>query len=265
MANTRARSFNTLTYNGGKHMLNTKIAMKKRLLHKYKYKLDSPKSSSTNSFYGKRIAQPINSPVEEKSEEEPIDVETVSDTRLTPDISKECANPTESPTSDTVTRDTHSVGSEEEQAVTVPPPCKPSLEQVVARCHLKSSESATEASDNSQRHKSAIESLKDVVNNVSSSGSPTTSDCMEPLPPASTQHAVQQQHGIKRYLSSRAKTVLSDWFRKHLYRPYPTFEEKRELAALCGISPSKVDTWFANKRNRTHNTKKFPPKYSHIF
>ena len=253
MANTRARSFNTLTYNGGKHMLNSKIAMKKRLLHKYKLEPVNPSSGTT--FLHDRFSQqksPIKTSANEEScDEEPIDVETVSSSH-TPDV-------------DTINDEGADCEARRDSDEQVTPAQKPSLEQVVARCRLKSCETAAEVSEQDKSPKSAIESLKDVVNNVSSSADQTMLDDSEHSVNSSGEMGSHCSQGIKRYLSPQAKSILSEWFRKHLYRPYPTFEEKRELAARCGISSSKVDTWFANKRNRTHNTKKFPSKYSHIF
>lgn len=285
MANTRARSYNTLTYNGGKHMLNSKIAMKKRLLHKYRIE---PPTSSANRFFAEDksmrekleshaglelcapskadvenssvTVQPVQNPVfpSEDVRDEPIDVETITE-------SADDSDPTPTEDDDIVDSsnkaDDSPKGTPKESSSV-----KPSLEEVIKRCRLKSNEAAFEASVKKDTSKTALESLKDVVNSVT----PIESD--QDTTPVSEGKAfnfdTESDHsssGSKRYLSSHAKTVLSEWFRKHLYRPYPTYEEKKELAALCGISSAKVDTWFANKRNRTQNTKKLPPKYSHLF
>ena len=127
-----------------------------------------------------------------------------------------------------------------------------------------------ETSVDGANSKSALESLREVVNSVTTadderSPSPSTPLDEDRASNIDTESDNNSTQASKRYLSSHAKTILNEWFRKHLYRPYPTYEEKKELASLCGISASKVDTWFANKRNRTHNTKKLPPKYSHLF
>ncbi|KAH3775122.1 uncharacterized protein LOC127845684 [Dreissena polymorpha] len=58
-----------------------------------------------------------------------------------------------------------------------------------------------------------------------------------------------------RQLSSRGIEVMTDWYEKHIDHPYPTDEEKQALANLGGLSLSQVKAWFANKRNRTNNTK----------
>ncbi|XP_067937810.1 uncharacterized protein [Watersipora subatra] len=261
MANTRARSFNTLTYNGGKHMLNSKIAMKKRLLHKYK--IEPPKTSGSGLFNVNQASQQKTLPTvkhyqaEEKCEDdETIDIETVSSSQGA-DVNDEDSNSTCMPI------DTDNFYENTQTALYQQPAGKVSLEQVIARCRQKTSESSKEVDANLKNNKSVIESLKDVVNNVSPTKSHTSTDS-ELSPTNESSLGAHSPQSFKRYLSPQAKTILSEWFRKHLYRPYPTFEEKRELAALCGISSSKVDTWFANKRNRTNNTKKFSPKYSHI-
>lgn len=289
MANTRARSYNTLTYNGGKHMLNSKIAMRKRLLNKYKqdqqptpnkdlynnnnddtkeqqqHKVCDGKKEVENTSVNltstehRVTARPGSEAKKEEMDCELIDVETVTDP--TDVNTKPYSSPAEVSSSDW----TSVVSS-----------AKPSLEDVIARCRLKSSEweqqikKSEESPDSIGCNKTALESLKAVVNSVTpsencdlssslSQGEESGSDCSQSPSSSSSSSST-----TKRYLSPYAKTILNEWFRKHLFRPYPTYEEKKELAKLCGISPSKVDTWFANKRNRTHNTKKLPPKYSHL-
>lgn len=263
MANTRARSYNTLTYNGGKHMLNSKIAMKKRLLHKYKLDpaltstcLPYPKQENENNIFKlhrQRISADKN---KEDVESEVIDVETVAEAAS----STLQASPSQTPAVDAEEPSTSG---------------KASLEQVVARCRLRSGESELLSSRSSESstaaesptiNKSALESLKAVVNSVNL---PDSAETDAELSESSSAPSSSGDRGAtvvspKRFLSPHAKTILNEWFRKHLYRPYPTYEEKKELAKLCNISSSKVDTWFANKRNRTHNTKKLPPKYSHL-
>lgn len=251
MANTRARSYNTLTYNGGKHILNSKIAMKKRLLHKYKIEPPTSTSLLTEPKKAAPSSQPSTSDRKDERREdmdtEVIDVETipeVSDSKL---LLLDNNNKIES------------IDSKTDEILPSSSSAKPSLEQVVARCRLKSSESEKLLKATDEVNKSALENLRAVVNSV------TTSD--EECNQSSSQEdssSADSNMASKRYLSPQAKTILNEWFRQHLYRPYPTYEEKKDLANQCGISSSKVDTWFANKRNRTHNTKKLPPKYSHL-
>ena len=60
----------------------------------------------------------------------------------------------------------------------------------------------------------------------------------------------------KRMLPAKAVETLNKWYFDHLAYPYPTEEEKAELAREGGLLVSQVTCWFANKRNRSHNTKK---------
>lgn len=62
-------------------------------------------------------------------------------------------------------------------------------------------------------------------------------------------------------LNEQAKLILNQWYEEHVHNPYPTDEEKQELASKCNISISQVKSWFANKRNRTNNTKRQVPNY----
>lgn len=249
MANTRARSYNTLTYNGGKHILNSKLAMKKRLLNKYKVPqpIKVPELDPEMDGIKKQ-------PTEDKMEEV-IDVETVSDSD--PQVNLSFSSDVEQ-LSDTRLDERTYLSTPGNNG------SKPSLEQVVAMCRQKTDKTlAPSCRPALLPNKSVIENLRAVVNSVS----PTDIEKQNigRLSPEETSTCGSPDHNSpKRFLSPYAKTILNEWFRKHLYRPYPTYEEKKELARLCGISSSKVDTWFANKRNRTHNTKKLPPKYSHL-
>ena len=58
-----------------------------------------------------------------------------------------------------------------------------------------------------------------------------------------------------RQLNSYAVEVMTEWYDQHIDNPYPTDEEKLVLADMGGLSLSQVKAWFANKRNRTNNTK----------
>ncbi len=73
------------------------------------------------------------------------------------------------------------------------------------------------------------------------------------LPPA----GITKKSGGKgtRLLNGRAVGIMSDWYNGHIEHPYPTDEEKLMLAEDGGISLAQVKAWFANKRNRTLNTK----------
>ena len=62
-------------------------------------------------------------------------------------------------------------------------------------------------------------------------------------------------------LNEESRAILTQWFDTHMDNPYPTEDEKHQLATVCGISVSQVKSWFANKRNRTNNTRKQVPNY----
>lgn len=58
-----------------------------------------------------------------------------------------------------------------------------------------------------------------------------------------------------RLLNPKAVELMSDWYQKHESHPYPNDDEKRDMAEGGNISLAQVKAWFANKRNRTLNTK----------
>ena len=63
-------------------------------------------------------------------------------------------------------------------------------------------------------------------------------------------------------LESKAITVMLDWYDSHSDDPYPTTQEKQELAMAGNISVAQVNSWFANKRNRSDNTRSKKQKRS---
>ena len=79
--------------------------------------------------------------------------------------------------------------------------------------------------------------------------SPTQGGQSEDNLPRSSQSA-------SRSLGKQASWVLSTWYEEHANNPYPSEEEKSELARQAGIHLRQVNCWFANKRNRTNNTRK---------
>lgn len=67
-------------------------------------------------------------------------------------------------------------------------------------------------------------------------------------------------HGFKRTrhnepLNMQATEVMTIWYENHLDNPYPSKSDKDKMAALGGISVTQVKSWFANKRNRSNNTR----------
>ena len=58
-----------------------------------------------------------------------------------------------------------------------------------------------------------------------------------------------------RNLCSKAVKIMQDWYDKHVDHPYPTDQEKQDMADDGGLTLAQVKAWFANKRNRSLNTK----------
>lgn len=56
-------------------------------------------------------------------------------------------------------------------------------------------------------------------------------------------------------LNNDALSVMNVWYEEHAENPYPTKPEKDDIAKRGGISLAQVKSWFANKRNRSHNTR----------
>lgn len=56
-------------------------------------------------------------------------------------------------------------------------------------------------------------------------------------------------------LNNAALSVMNEWYEEHAENPYPTKAEKDDIAKRGGISLAQVKSWFANKRNRSHNTR----------
>ena len=46
----------------------------------------------------------------------------------------------------------------------------------------------------------------------------------------------------------RNPTVLVQWIEDHPYNPYPTKQEKQQLAAMSGMTLRQLNDWFANAR-----------------
>lgn len=56
-------------------------------------------------------------------------------------------------------------------------------------------------------------------------------------------------------LSKRAVKLMEEWYNRHLDHPYPDVNETDQLASTGGLSQEQVRKWFANKRNRSANTR----------
>jgi hypothetical protein len=54
----------------------------------------------------------------------------------------------------------------------------------------------------------------------------------------------------RKNFSKRASEILNEFFLANVKHPYPSEEDKQELAKKCGITVSQVCNWFGNKRIR---------------
>lgn len=69
--------------------------------------------------------------------------------------------------------------------------------------------------------------------------------------PHDGQHSVAVAPTKRASTRSAKKTrALSHWFACHLDHPYPSEDEKTDLAKHCGLSRTQVINWFANARRR---------------
>uniref|UniRef100_A0A914Q746 Homeobox domain-containing protein n=1 Tax=Panagrolaimus davidi TaxID=227884 RepID=A0A914Q746_9BILA len=58
----------------------------------------------------------------------------------------------------------------------------------------------------------------------------------------------------RRNFSKAATEILNEYFNSHIADPYPSEEDKEELARQCQITVSQVSNWFGNKRIRYKKT-----------
>lgn len=74
----------------------------------------------------------------------------------------------------------------------------------------------------------------------------------------STSDDSEQSNGRRRHnepLNNMALQVMNNWYQQNSENPYPSKAEKEELARRGGITLAQVKSWFANKRNRSNNTR----------
>ena len=60
----------------------------------------------------------------------------------------------------------------------------------------------------------------------------------------------------KRLLDPSAVAYMTQWYHEHIMYPYPTDDEKHQIADNCSLTISQVTCWFANKRNRSNHSRK---------
>lgn len=56
-------------------------------------------------------------------------------------------------------------------------------------------------------------------------------------------------------LSKRAVNMMEEWYQRNFEHPYPSSTAVEALAKAGKITPEQVKKWFANKRNRSKNSK----------
>lgn len=71
--------------------------------------------------------------------------------------------------------------------------------------------------------------------------------------PESHGHGQSHSHDRRRFSRKGAK-LLRDWFHQHQEWPYPTPEQKAELAHETGFTGKQVSDWFTNARRRRKQT-----------
>lgn len=62
---------------------------------------------------------------------------------------------------------------------------------------------------------------------------------------------IEQQGRKRRNFDKNTTDTLQNWFHDHRQNPYPTDQEKAELAKQCNIKISQVNNWFGNQRIRS--------------
>ncbi|XP_061172589.1 uncharacterized protein LOC133181949 [Saccostrea echinata] len=75
---------------------------------------------------------------------------------------------------------------------------------------------------------------------------------------AEIQAVMQRESKRQRHnqpLNLKAVHIMTEWYEAHEENPYPSKSEKEIMAKEGGISITQVKSWFANKRNRSNNTK----------
>eukprot|EP00743_Colponemidia_sp_Colp-15_P010816 GILK01011962.1.p1 GENE.GILK01011962.1~~GILK01011962.1.p1 ORF type:complete len:406 (+),score=50.77 GILK01011962.1:140-1357(+) len=69
------------------------------------------------------------------------------------------------------------------------------------------------------------------------------------LGPTLTRREYHSKRGRPRGSVSRDSTgILKEWLKRHSNKPYPSKEEKRQLAKNCGMTEQQITTWFINAR-----------------
>ena len=90
------------------------------------------------------------------------------------------------------------------------------------------------------------------VREVSCSRAVVSSSCSDTADQSRVDH-------YPRHFTPRVTAILNSWFEKNRSSPYPSEEEKEQLARDTELTVKQIRYWFANKRTRTlkkHNISK---------
>ena len=82
------------------------------------------------------------------------------------------------------------------------------------------------------------------VQEVSCSRAVVSSSCSDTADQSRVDH-------YPRHFTPRVTAILNSWFEKNRSSPYPSEEEKEQLARDTRLSVKQIRYWFANKRTRT--------------
>ena len=91
------------------------------------------------------------------------------------------------------------------------------------------------------------------VREVSCSRAVVSSSCSDTADQSRVDH-------YPRHFTPRVTAILNSWFEKNRSSPYPSEEEKEQLARDSRLTVKQIRYWFANKRTRTlrkHNVNKY--------
>lgn len=67
-----------------------------------------------------------------------------------------------------------------------------------------------------------------------------------------TSYGSAQRSTKSKFTKEQSEPMLS-WYQDHRSNPYPSPEEKKELASQAGIEIKQLETWFINKRKRSNS------------
>ena len=73
-------------------------------------------------------------------------------------------------------------------------------------------------------------------------------------------NAKPKRGAVRINFTKRVQKVLKDWLKNNMHNPYPSQQQKEQLAREAGITSKQVQIWFSNRRTRMKNKK--PKKLS---